>query len=455
MPRGPFLILDTPRGPDGACWFVANRLQINDAVVERLSTDARSKRDAGQPLVGNGYVAVAHPAIQILKERQRQGHELLILAGLGGNAVGLETGIQTILNQKLIALAPMSGQIINGKSGSTGILRSSDQVLALEKAVLDEVASLTKAAKIRSSAHKSGHLFTKLLVVIMAIVLGVTVIRMGRAGISAVGGYVVSVFNQMTAPAPRDSLQFMSEGDWGRIAKVAGMPDSVDHDQRLSFARLLYREICLFAASDSDVKERAIETEMPKTKEPAAIEFLGAAQLVKGDPMPSSLSQSYFRVLGSDSSGEKQLRLFIEAFIDTDETHAIDACKCIRNWQSAICNYVLVAPSEALFKTQAEGAKNAFDSWPLPIIHDPKIMTNDFLTVADGKRILIISSFLNKINNDLGPGGEFDGNSTQGWINGMKKIVSFKRDEIGGRPVPPQFTQLIAEMRKSIPSHIK
>jgi hypothetical protein len=390
MNQSPFLILDTPRGPDGTCWFVTEPDHRDEGLVARLGTRAREQHKADRSLLGPDYVAVAQEAIQVRDNGRRPGHELLILAGLNRTAMASEAALRELLQQHLSRLNPMSGDTLACDAGSSGIVRCGPAIREIESDVLRQLPTIMQTMKRERKPSWIARAFKQLakvaLVIVLAIVVGVVLVRTIKPRIAAAW---TSLWANTEQPSNGNRPASQTKGDdidifakderWNGLIKAYGLPDPSTPDQRKLFVRNLYREL---SPQSPQIDDRAMINSLPALPE---VERLLSLINPERETTAKYLSAQFVNTTANE---QLELKSFVLSFPDTAE--GADLCRSreiLSSWWLAFKMFHETGPDA--FKDEAEQAWTKLKRLePVKEIH--------FLTPRDTERLSVISTFLSE-----------------------------------------------------------
>jgi hypothetical protein len=434
MNQSPFLILDTPRGPDGTCWFVTEPDHRNEGLVARLGTRAREQHKAGRSLLGPDYVAVAQEAIQVRDNGRRPGHELLILAGLNRTAMASEAALREILKQHLSRLNPMSGDTLACDAGSSGIVRSGPAIREIESDVLRQLPNIMQTMKLERKPSWIARAFKQLakaaLVIVLAVIVGVVLVRTLKPRIVAAltslwsNTEQPSNANRMTPQTKGGDVDFFAKDErWNGLIKAYGLPSPSTPDQRKLFVSNLYRELNPQSQQMDDLTMSNSLSTLPE------IERLLASVNPEGETSAKSLSA---QLVNTSKEDWRELKSFVRSYPDVPGASGVCHSRAILSaWWLAFREFHEDGPV-----TFEDEAKRAWEK--LQRLEPVKAIP--FLTPKDTERLAAISNFLSEAVADDPSARDWKDSDWRARVGMLKSILEKKSTD---RPRKSLFLKLV------------
>lgn len=430
MSQRPFLILDTPRGPDGTCWFVTDPINCDEGLVARLGTLARQQHKAGQALLGADYIAVAQQAVQVRDDGRRPAYELLILAGLNRPSMGAEAGLRQLLSDHLSKLHPMSGSVLASDAGSSGIVRSGAVIREVERDVLDQLPTVVHAARQERKPSGINRAFRQtmkaLLVMIAAVAMGIVSVLVIKPYVQTIRLGDKGTGNSDEMPRSRGGkLDFISKDKrWQRLAVAYGLPDRSTDEQRKAFVADINRELNLPEDSVPVPDDGASPTELQQL-------------LNTGDDYEKSTAASVSKkLLATDSEDWKELKLLAAELPDSIGADGTFVPRhIVFSWWTA---FKKLHESESKLDVASEWREIG---QPAPVEKIP------FLTPMDAKRLKVIAHFLDDMvkSDDEGKSKAWE---SADWKGKLKILSDISKRKTGNK----QLNEFFATLASSFPS---
>jgi hypothetical protein len=392
--------LDTPRAAGGLNhrYFVASLLNNDESKITHYATLAREN------LIGRDYIAVSRTAAQVSRGQEREGLELLVLAGI---STANETHTAQLLQVLGTMLDSMPDAPVPVEQSSKGLLLPSRRIADMEcelRAELNQninppserLAANAKAARHTRAANTRGRYFLLCIAVACGTLLGI-----------AAGVWKLSHWQTETPstnkPNPgkghpvSPSAEEHQRGDWRflendlkwtNLGRVTGLPDDWNAATAASWATQLLKEADPLAVITNEfIKPDDIHNNSKVGLLLSSVEHV----MESGSPVvDSSVSKEWLRLSGNDAS--KLNNLFRDLTPGGADGKNIGTLKiCLLEWSRAVIAFAddNAGVHDAL---KVEATRNADSLRKLIVAQSGAIPV---LVNADLMRLEFVTGFLN------------------------------------------------------------
>lgn len=395
----PVFFLDTPRAEGGLNhrYFVASPLDHLESKISRYAALAREN------LIGRDYIAASRTAAQVSRGQEREGLELLVLAGISTADAARTARLQRLL---VIMLNSMPDAPVPVEQSSHGLLLPSQRIADMEhrlRAELDqgiiassgrsessaEAAQLTKVAKGR-------RLFPLRIIFVcgtlLIVALGVWKLLHRRAEEPSAGkpvpsdGHRISVSIEMQH---REDWKFLEDDPiWQNVGRLTGLSDNWD----VAAANTWASQVLLESDPSVIITNGPINPADVRDNLNVKLLLNSVENVIKsGTPIDSaSVSKEWLRLSGSNAT--KLNNLLRDLTLGDAEAKNIGTLKtCLLEWSRAVITFV----------DDKSGAPQALQAGAIHSVNSLRKLVSiqskaiPILVNADLQRLEFVTEFLN------------------------------------------------------------